>query len=106
VSLFLLQIVTDKGSHLDIRLPSITSSLTAAGEYKSPARSLRKNTVLSGMFPVSPDSGKVPAVPASNDSDGKAVFVPTAHVADVHCNTVLPHTAAAHKHSISFTFSD
>jgi hypothetical protein len=53
------QIVTDKGSHLDIRLPSITSSLTSAGENKSPPRSLRKKTVLSGVYPVSPDSGKV-----------------------------------------------
>ncbi|PSN32421.1 hypothetical protein C0J52_27292 [Blattella germanica] len=40
------KIVTDKGSHLDIRLPSITSSLTSAGEYKSPPRSLKQNTVL------------------------------------------------------------
>jgi len=52
---FKLQIVTDKGSHLDIRLPSITSSLTAAGEYRSPSRGRRQNTVLQG---ASPDSGK------------------------------------------------
>jgi len=52
---FKLQIVTDKGSHLDIRLPSITSSLTAAGEYRSPSRGRRQNTVLTG---ASPDSGK------------------------------------------------
>jgi hypothetical protein len=32
------KIVTAKGSHLDIRLPSITSSLTSSGEYKSPIR--------------------------------------------------------------------
>lgn len=32
------KIVTAKGSHLDIRLPSITSSLTPNGEYKSPIR--------------------------------------------------------------------
>lgn len=32
------KIVTAKGSHLDIRLPSITSSLTTGGEYKSPIR--------------------------------------------------------------------
>lgn len=32
------KIVTAKGSHLDIRLPSITSSLTSGGEYKSPIR--------------------------------------------------------------------
>lgn len=32
------KIVTEKGSHLDIRLPSITSSLTSAGEYKSPVK--------------------------------------------------------------------
>ncbi|PNF30494.1 hypothetical protein B7P43_G10872 [Cryptotermes secundus] len=50
------KIVTDKGSHLDIRLPSITSSLTAAGEFKSPPRSLRQNTLLPGVCPVSPDS--------------------------------------------------
>ncbi|XP_021936870.1 popeye domain-containing protein 3-like isoform X3 [Zootermopsis nevadensis] len=48
------KIVTDKGSHLDIRLPSITSSLTA--EFKSPPGNLRKNTVLSGVYPASPDS--------------------------------------------------
>jgi hypothetical protein len=52
---FTLQIVTDKGSHLDIRLPSITSSLTAAGEYRSPSRGRRQNTVLPG---ASPDSGE------------------------------------------------
>jgi hypothetical protein len=56
---FTLQIVTDKGSHLDIRLPSITSSLTAAGEFKSPPRNLRQNTLLPGVRPMSPDSGKI-----------------------------------------------
>ncbi|CAH1108918.1 unnamed protein product [Psylliodes chrysocephalus] len=37
------KIVTAKGSHLDIRLPSITSSLTSGGEYKSPIRSKKAN---------------------------------------------------------------
>nr|CAH7748583.1 unnamed protein product [Callosobruchus chinensis] len=37
------KIVTAKGSHLDIRLPSITSSLTSAGEYKSPVRTKKIN---------------------------------------------------------------
>ncbi|XP_060517684.1 popeye domain-containing protein 3-like [Cylas formicarius] len=37
------KIVTAKGSHLDIRLPSITSSLTSAGEYKSPIRTKKTN---------------------------------------------------------------
>ncbi|XP_025836641.1 popeye domain-containing protein 3-like isoform X2 [Agrilus planipennis] len=39
------KIVTAKGSHLDIRLPSITSSLTSGGEYKSPVRIRNKNSV-------------------------------------------------------------
>ncbi|KAK9694007.1 Popeye protein conserved region [Popillia japonica] len=46
------KIVTAKGSHLDIRLPSITSSLTSSGEYKSPIRTKKPN----GMCPMSPDS--------------------------------------------------
>lgn len=37
------KIVTAKGSHLDIRLPSITSSLTSGGEYKSPIRTKKAN---------------------------------------------------------------
>ncbi|KAH1013737.1 popeye domain-containing protein 3 [Dendroctonus ponderosae] len=37
------KIVTAKGSHLDIRLPSITSSLTSGGEYKSPIRTKKLN---------------------------------------------------------------
>lgn len=37
------KIVTEKGSHLDIRLPSITSSLTSGGEYKSPAKAKKGN---------------------------------------------------------------
>lgn len=37
------KIVTAKGSHLDIRLPSITSSLTSGGEYKSPIRTKKVN---------------------------------------------------------------
>ncbi|CAG9825231.1 unnamed protein product [Phaedon cochleariae] len=37
------KIVTAKGSHLDIRLPSITSSLASGGEYKSPIRSKKAN---------------------------------------------------------------
>lgn len=37
------KIVTAKGSHLDIRLPSITSSLTSGGEYKSPIRTKKPN---------------------------------------------------------------
>ncbi|XP_066141812.1 popeye domain-containing protein 3-like isoform X2 [Euwallacea fornicatus] len=37
------KIVTAKGSHLDIRLPSITSSLASGGEYKSPIRTKRVN---------------------------------------------------------------
>lgn len=37
------KIVTAKGSHLDIRLPSITSSLTSGGEYKSPIRIKKAN---------------------------------------------------------------
>ncbi|KAI4466254.1 popeye domain containing protein [Holotrichia oblita] len=46
------KIVTAKGSHLDIRLPSMTSSLTSSGEYKSPIRTKKPN----GMCPMSPDS--------------------------------------------------
>lgn len=37
------KIVTAKGSHLDIRLPSITSSLTSSGEYRSPIRMKNAN---------------------------------------------------------------
>nr|XP_015835225.1 PREDICTED: uncharacterized protein LOC100141516 [Tribolium castaneum] len=44
------KIVTAKGSHLDIRLPSITSSLTSSGEYKSPIRTKKTE----GMCPLSP----------------------------------------------------
>ncbi|KAJ8920998.1 hypothetical protein NQ315_015794 [Exocentrus adspersus] len=44
------KIVTAKGSHLDIRLPSITSSLTSGGEYKSPIRTKRANGGV-GMSP-------------------------------------------------------
>ncbi|KAF2885812.1 hypothetical protein ILUMI_20354 [Ignelater luminosus] len=47
------KIVTAKGSHLDIRLPSITSSLTSGGEYKSPIR-VKKDNI--GGCPTSPDS--------------------------------------------------
>ncbi|XP_068085263.1 popeye domain-containing 2 [Anabrus simplex] len=50
------KIVTEKGSHLDIRLPSITSSLTSAGEYKSPPRALKQSSLLSTLCPTSPDS--------------------------------------------------
>ncbi|XP_072399586.1 popeye domain-containing protein 3-like isoform X2 [Diabrotica undecimpunctata] len=46
------KIVTAKGSHLDIRLPSITSSLTSGGEYKSPIRSKKAN----GGIGFNPDS--------------------------------------------------
>lgn len=54
-----LQIVTEKGYHLDIRLPSITSSLTSAGDHKSPTfKAIKKHTtVLSGSLPNSPESG-------------------------------------------------
>ncbi|RZC39702.1 Popeye domain containing protein [Asbolus verrucosus] len=44
------KIVTAKGSHLDIRLPSITSSLTSSGEYKSPIRTKKTE----GICPMSP----------------------------------------------------
>ncbi|CAH0557306.1 unnamed protein product [Brassicogethes aeneus] len=44
------KIVTAKGSHLDIRLPSITSSLTTGGEYKSPIRKKANG----GVYCVSP----------------------------------------------------
>lgn len=37
------KIVTAKGSHLDIRLPSITSCLSTGGEYKSPIRTKKVN---------------------------------------------------------------
>ncbi|KAB0798445.1 hypothetical protein PPYR_09438 [Photinus pyralis] len=47
------KIVTAKGSHLDIRLPSITSSLTSGGEYKSPIR-IKKDNI--GTCPGSPDA--------------------------------------------------
>lgn len=33
------QIVTDKGSHLDIRLPTISAGLSLTGEYRSPRAS-------------------------------------------------------------------
>ncbi|KAG5868747.1 hypothetical protein JTB14_013756 [Gonioctena quinquepunctata] len=46
------KIVTAKGSHLDIRLPSITSSLTSGGEYKSPIRCKKAN----GGVGLCPDS--------------------------------------------------
>ncbi|KAK4879121.1 hypothetical protein RN001_007267 [Aquatica leii] len=46
------KIVTAKGSHLDIRLPSITSSLTSGGEYKSPIRKKKDHL---GTCPGSPD---------------------------------------------------
>ncbi|XP_049840129.1 popeye domain-containing protein 3-like [Schistocerca gregaria] len=48
------KIVTEKGSHLDIRLPSITSSLTS--ELRSPPRAVRHSTLLAGGAPASPDS--------------------------------------------------
>ncbi|XP_077288485.1 popeye domain-containing protein 3-like isoform X2 [Arctopsyche grandis] len=40
------KIVTEKGSHLDIRLPSITGSLTSTGEYRSPPRVLKTKHLL------------------------------------------------------------
>lgn len=43
------KIVTDKGSHLDIRLPSITGGLAAAGEYRSPPKVLKAKHMM-GMF--------------------------------------------------------
>ncbi|XP_014246930.1 popeye domain-containing protein 3-like isoform X2 [Cimex lectularius] len=51
------KIVTEKGYHLDIRLPSITSSLTST-DHKSPTlKALKKHTsVLSGSQPNSPES--------------------------------------------------
>ncbi|KAK5646075.1 hypothetical protein RI129_004539 [Pyrocoelia pectoralis] len=48
------KIVTAKGSHLDIRLPSITSSLTSGGEYKSPIRVKKDN--IGTTCPGSPDA--------------------------------------------------
>ncbi|KAK9503264.1 hypothetical protein O3M35_011939 [Rhynocoris fuscipes] len=70
------KIVTEKGYHLDIRLPSITSSLTAAGDHKTSSfKAIKKHaTVLSGSLPNSPESvynsreklckdKKVPVVP-------------------------------------------
>ncbi|XP_026472892.1 popeye domain-containing protein 3-like [Ctenocephalides felis] len=49
------KIVTEKGSHLDIRLPSITNSLTSGGEYKSPPRIIRTTNLLD-CCPLSPRS--------------------------------------------------
>lgn len=40
------KIVTEKGSHLDIRLPSITGSLASTGEYRSPPRVLKTKHLL------------------------------------------------------------
>lgn len=48
------KIFTAKGSHLDIRLPSITSSLTSSGEYKSPIRNKNNSKVNQGKRPLSP----------------------------------------------------
>ncbi|XP_063220184.1 popeye domain-containing protein 3-like [Bacillus rossius redtenbacheri] len=49
------KIITENGSHLDIRLPSITSSLaTAPGDHKSTPRALRQSMVVPD--PSSPDS--------------------------------------------------
>lgn len=48
--------VTDKGSHLDIRLPCVTSAL-ATSRDKSNAKLLKKHTeFLSAMRPGSPES--------------------------------------------------
>ena len=56
----LKQIVTEKGSHLDIRLPSITSALATSRDRTSSAKMLRKhNEFLSNVCPSSPDSGKI-----------------------------------------------
>lgn len=53
------QIVTEKGFHLDIRLPSITSTMSVNRDRKSPSFKalLRHNTVLAGGSPKSPESG-------------------------------------------------
>ncbi|KAG8278604.1 cAMP binding [Homalodisca vitripennis] len=52
------KIVTEKGFHLDIRLPSITSSLSVNRDRKSPSFKalLRHNTVLAGGSQKSPES--------------------------------------------------
>ncbi|XP_054263535.1 popeye domain-containing protein 3-like [Macrosteles quadrilineatus] len=52
------KIVTEKGFHLDIRLPSITSTLNVNRDRKSPSFKalLRHSTVLSGGSPKSPES--------------------------------------------------
>nr|CAD7412615.1 unnamed protein product [Timema poppensis] len=50
------KIVTEKGSHLDIRLPSITTTLTSAGEYKSPSRTLRSSMLGPDACLLSSDS--------------------------------------------------
>ncbi|KAL1131493.1 hypothetical protein AAG570_011110 [Ranatra chinensis] len=51
------KIVTEKGFHLDIRLPCITSTLSS-GDRKSPSvKALKKHTaMLAGVAPNSPDS--------------------------------------------------
>lgn len=65
--MFFIQIVTEKGFHLDIRLPSITSSLSVNRDRKSPSfRALLKNNsavngaaaATASASPMSPDSSK------------------------------------------------
>ncbi|XP_065225728.1 popeye domain-containing protein 3-like [Planococcus citri] len=51
------KIVTEKGSHLDIRLPSITSALATSRDRTTSAKMLRKHSeFLSNACPSSPDS--------------------------------------------------
>ncbi|KAK1127865.1 hypothetical protein K0M31_003357 [Melipona bicolor] len=50
------KIVTDKGSHLDIRLPTISAGLTISGEYRSP-RASRQALIRRKETSMSSDNG-------------------------------------------------
>ncbi|XP_043507396.1 popeye domain-containing protein 3-like isoform X1 [Frieseomelitta varia] len=52
------KIVTDKGSHLDIRLPTISAGLTISGEYRSP-RASRQALIRRKETSMSSDNGKI-----------------------------------------------
>lgn len=43
------KIVTEKGSHLDIRLPSITGSLASTGEFRTPTKMLTAKHLLGNI---------------------------------------------------------
>ncbi|XP_017773186.1 PREDICTED: popeye domain-containing protein 3-like [Nicrophorus vespilloides] len=81
------KIVTAKGSHLDIRLPSITSSLTSNSEYKSPIR--KKGN---GTCPMSPDSFLGDGLPRDKNYKENMMQQQTGYVSEMTPLTELPST--------------